>query len=326
MMSTQGVEGILVGHATGRTTGATVVLCPGGAVAGVDVRGGATGSRELDPCLPGHLVQQVHGICLAGGSAFGLAAAGGAMRWLEEQGIGYPTRGGVVPIVPGAILYDLALGDPAERPDAEMGHAACVAAAPGLPASGSVGAGRAACVGKLFGLERAVKGGTGVAERRRGELAVAAVAAVNAFGDVVDPRTGEIVAGARDEDGGFADSAAAMAAGTVPAGFTVPAGPGGGAPRPDPSTTLVVLFTNAALDRPSACRMAAAGSLGVARAVRPVHTRFDGDIVFTLATGAVEASQEQIGALAAEVTAEAILDGVRQAEGLEGVPAVRDLA
>jgi L-aminopeptidase/D-esterase-like protein len=319
-MSDRAVDGVLTGHATGEATGVTVVLCPDGAVAGVDARGGATGTRGLDSCLPGHLVQRIHGICLAGGSAYGLAAAGGVMRWLEERGVGFPTKGGVVPIVPSAILYDLALGDPTIRPDEAMGYAACQAARPGLPERGSIGAGRGASVGKLFGKDHAVKGGLGAAAQRCGDLVVTALAAVNAFGDVVHPETGAIVAGARRPEGGFADSSAAMAGGTVPGGFTVPA-----ADTPDPATTLVVLATNARLRRSEASRMAAAGSLGVSRAVRPVHTRFDGDIVFALATGEVEASPEQLGVLAAELTAEAILDGVRQATGLDGVPSHSEL-
>lgn len=320
-MSSLAVPGVLMGHASGDATGVTVVLCPEGAVAGVDARGGATGTRELDPCLPGHLVPRVHGICLAGGSAFGLAAAGGAMRWLEEHGLGFPTRAGVVPIVPGAILYDLALGDPRIRPDEAMGYAACEAAGPGLPERGSVGAARGASVGKLFGKAHATKGGLGAASRREGDLVVTAIAAVNAFGDVIDPATGKILAGARKPEGGFADSAACMATGTAPGGFTVPA-----AEAPDPATTLVVLATNATLNRSGASRMAAAGSLGVARTITPVHTRFDGDIVFALATGEIEASAEQLGVLAAELTAQAILDGIRQATSVDGVPAASELA
>jgi L-aminopeptidase/D-esterase-like protein len=310
------LEGIYVGHATGRSTGVTVVLCPEGAVVGADVRGGATGTRELDPCRPGHLVERAHGICLAGGSAFGLQAAGGVMRFLEERGAGFPTSAGRVPIVPTAVLYDLALGDARERPDEAMGYAACEAAGRDAPAEGSVGAGTGATVGKLLGRERATKGGLGMAAARSGRLLVAAVAAVNAFGDVVDPRSGRILAGPRVPGGGFADTAAALARGAVPPGF--------GAPPPDPSTTLVVVATNATLDKAAACRLAAAGSLGVARAVRPVHTRFDGDVVFALATGRVQAPVEQVGALAADQVAEAIVRAVRTATGRHGVPAAGD--
>ena len=312
------VEGVTVGHASGVSTGVTVVLCLGGAVAGVDLRGGATGTREVDACLPGHLVDRVHGLCLAGGSAFGLAAAGGVMRWLEEQGAGFPTRAGRVPIVPGAILYDLAVGDPRDRPDEAMGYAACVAAGKGPVAEGSVGAGTGASVGKLFGMGRATKGGLGCASAGQGDLRVGVLAAVNAFGDVVDPASGRIVAGARDAEGRFADTAACLSRGAIPPGF--------GTPPPDPSTTLVVVATNAPLDKVQACRLAAAGSLGVARAIRPVHTRFDGDVVFAFATGLVQAPLEQVAALAADLTAEAILRAVNAATGLGGIPAASEAA
>ncbi len=318
------VDGLSVGHATGTSTGVTVVLCPEGAVVGADLRGGATGTRAMDACRPDHLVDRVHGICLAGGSAYGLAAAGGVMRWLEERGHGFSTAAGVVPIVPSAILYDLALGDASERPDEAMGYAACEAALNEIPASGSVGAGRGASVGKLFGKQWATKGGFGAAARQVDDIVVIALAAVNAFGDILDPK-GTIVAGARRPQGGFVDTAASMAAGVVPGGFTVPADKQPRPEAPPPSTTLVVLLTNAAMDRPAASRLAGAGSLGVARAIRPVHTRFDGDIVFTLATGKTKASPEQLGALAASLTAEAILDAVHSAESLDTVPAASDL-
>ena len=181
-----------------------------------------------------------------------------------------------------------------------------------------MGAGTGATVGKLFGREHCTKGGLGVAVARVGELLVGAVAAVNAFGDILDPETGRVVAGPRLPEGGFADSAAALAGGTMPSGF------GGGLP-PDPSTTLVVVVTNATLDRAVACRLAAAGSLGVARTVRPVHTRFDGDVAFALATGQVQAPLEQVGALASDQVTAAILSGVQKARGLGGVPAARDV-
>lgn len=312
------LEGIYVGHAGGRSTGVTVVLCPEGAVVGADVRGGATGTRELDPCLPGHLVERAHGLCLGGGSAFGLGAAEGVMRFLEERGAGFPTSAGRVPIVPAAILYDLGVGDPRERPDAAMGYAACEAATRQALPEGTVGAGTGATVGKLYGMEHAVKGGVGAAAVRAGELMVAAIAAVNAFGDIVEPVSGRVVAGPRLPGGTFADTAAALGGGHRPRGF------GGGTP-PDPSTTLVAVLTNATLDKAAACRLAAAGSLGVARTVRPVHTRFDGDVVFALATGRVQAPVEQVGALAAEQVSAAILRAVRLATSLEGIPAVAEL-
>lgn len=312
------LDDVRIGHATGRSTGVTVVLCPDGAVAGVDLRGGATGTRGIDSCRPGHLAERVHGICLAGGSAFGLSAAGGVMRWLEERGIGFPTSAARVPIVPSAILYDLALGEATERPDEAMGYAACQDAGRGLAAEGSVGAGTGATVGKLLGREAATKGGVGAAARRESDLVVVAVAVVNAFGDVVDPGSGAILAGARRPEGGFADAADALKRGHVPPGF--------GAPIPcDPSTTLVVIVTNGTLDGPGACRLAAAGSLGVARSIRPVHTRFDGDVVFALATGQVASPLEQVGALAADLVAEAVVRAVTTATGLGGIPALSEL-
>jgi L-aminopeptidase/D-esterase-like protein len=287
-------------------------------VAGVDLRGGARGTRGIDACRPGHLVERVHAICLAGGSAFGLAAAGGVMRFLEERGVGFLTSAGRVPIVPSAILYDLGIGDARERPDEAMGYAACVAASSRPPAEGSVGAGTGATVGKLRGRAHSTKGGIGFALARCGKLVVAALAAVNAFGDVVDPADGRILAGARTDDGGFLDSEAAMADGSTTLGF-------GGAPAPEPSTTLVVVITNARLDREAACRVAAAGSTGMCRAIRPVHARFDGDVVFALATGAVAAPLDQVCALAAPQVAAAIVRGVTQATGRRDIPAVMDL-
>ena len=315
--SFQAIDGIAIGHAGGDSTGVTVILCPDGAVAGVDLRGGATGTRGIDPCRPGHLVERVHAICLAGGSAFGFAAAGGVIRFLEERGVGFPTSAGRVPIVPSAILYDLGIGDASERPDEAMGYAACAAAGPAAPAEGSVGAGTGATVGKLRGRAHSTKGGIGLATARRGRLVVAALAAVNAFGDVVDPATGAIVAGARADGGRFLGSEASMANGLLPLGF------GAGHPS-EPSTTLAVVMTNARLDREAACRVAAAGSTGMCRAIRPVHARFDGDVVFALATGAEAASLDQVAALAAGLVAEAILRGVTEASGKHGIPAAAE--
>jgi L-aminopeptidase/D-esterase-like protein len=295
-----------------------VILCSEGAVAGVDLRGGATGTRGIDPCRPGHLVERVDAICLAGGSSFGLAAAGGVMRFLEERGVGFPTAAGRVPIVPSAILYDLGVGEAGERPDEGMGYAACVAASSALPAEGSVGAGTGATVGKLRGRAHSTKGGVGHALARRGGLVVAALAVVNAFGDVVDPATGAVLAGARADGGGFLGSEAAMANGLLPLGF-------GGGRSPEPSTTLVVVMTNAHLDREAACRVAAAGSTGMCRAIRPVQARFDGDVVFALATGAERAALDQVTALAAGLVGEAIVRGVTQASGRHGIPAAAEL-
>jgi len=312
------VRGIRVGHWTheGGATGCTVVLCgEGGAVAGVDVRGGGPGTREIALLDPTCMVERVHAICLSGGSAFGLAAADGVMRYLEERGIGFQTGVARVPIVPTAILFDLALGDASVRPDPEAGYAACQAATEGLVAEGSVGAGTGATVGKLHGLAGAMKGGVGTAScRTPGGTVVGALAAVNSFGDVVDPRSGEIVAGARRADGGgFVDMEAALLEG-LPS-----------VRRPPAHTTLGVVATNVALTKAQATKMAQMAHDGLARAIHPVHTPFDGDLVFALSLGDREGDVGLVGPLAARVLAQAVLRAVRKARGLHGVPAVLEL-
>ena len=314
------VPGIRVGHFTDLTgvTGCTVLLPEGRAAAGVDVRGSASGTRELDALSPGHLVQEVHGILLAGGSAYGLEAAAGVMRYLEEKGIGFPVGVTVVPIVPAAILFDLTVGDARARPDAAAGYAACQAASAGAVEEGSVGAGTGATVGKLFGMAHAVKGGIGTASRNLpGGLVVGALAAVNAFGDIRDPRTGRILAGARDpaEPGRFADTAAQMQAGRVKRAFGVA-----------PNTTLAVVATNATFTKVEVTKVAQMGHLGLARMIQPVHTTLDGDVVFALATGGVEADLNTVGMVGADCLAEAILRGILAARGLGGVPSAREIA
>jgi len=316
------IEGILVGHATDieGITGCTAILFPEGAVAGVDVRGSAVGEREFEALRPGHIADRIHGIVLAGGSAFGLAAADGVMRFLEEKGIGFDVGVARVPIVPAAILFDLALGDSKQRPDAAMGYAAAQAATPGKVAEGSVGAGTGATVGKLFGLKQAVKGGIGTTTvELAGGILVSALAVVNAFGDVRDPLSGQIVAGARrtPESAEFADTAAEMKAGVSKPGF--------GRPAQLPSTTLAAVATNARLDRVEATKLAAMAQNGLARAINPVHTMFDGDIVFGISAGHREANLNMLGTVAAEAVAEAIVRAVRAATSLGGVPALRDL-
>ena len=314
------VAGVKVGHHTlaERPTGCTVVLTEAGAVAAVDVRGSAPGTRETALLDPTHTVQQVHAIVLAGGSAFGLAAAEGAVRYLEEHGIGYETRAARVPIVPAAILYDLGVGgDPSIRPAADCGYRAAQAATAGPVAEGSVGAGAGATVGKLAGPDHAMKGGVGTAlVELPGGLQVAALMAVNAAGDVVDPATGDVVAGARASDGpGFADTRAILR------GLTTDR-------RSErENTTIGVVATNAALDKAQLALLARMAHDGLARAVRPAHTPVDGDAIFAIATAGVErpASLIQLGAAAADATAEAIVRGVRAAAGLPGYPSVRDL-
>jgi L-aminopeptidase/D-esterase-like protein len=308
------VPGIKVGHATDLDglTGCTVVLCPKGAVGGVDQRGGAPGTRETDLLRPMHLVDKVHGVLLAGGSAFGLAAAEGVVRYLEERGAGFDTRVARVPIVPGAILFDLDLGDAKARPSAEMGYAACQAAGDGPVPEGNVGAGTGATVGKIRGIGRAMKAGLGsAAVSLGGGLIVGAVVAVNAFGDVVNPGDGEILAGARKmRSDDPADTLAVMRSAV---GKTVL--------RFASSTVIGVVATNGGLDKEGANKVAQMAQDGVARAVRPAHTLFDGDTLFSLATGSKTADVNLVGAYAAQVVAEAIVRAVRASVGAGGLPA-----
>jgi L-aminopeptidase/D-esterase-like protein len=318
------VAGLRVGHhtLTERPTGCTVVLAPKGAMAGVDVRGGAPGTRETDLLDPVNTVQQVHAIVLAGGSAFGLDAASGAMRWLEENRIGYETRAGLVPIVPAAILFDLGVGEGKARPTADCGYQAAAAATDGPVTEGNVGAGAGATVGKLLGPARAMKGGLGSAALTLPDgLVVAALVAVNAVGDVVDPGTGRVVAGVRTPDGkGLADARALLRAGAL--------APTRGSASTGQNTTIGVVATNARLTKTQATKVAQMAHDGLARAISPVHTPDDGDVVFAIATGTApgEAEVSVIGSLAAEAMADAILRAVRAAKGIPGYPSAADLA
>lgn len=319
------VPGIKVGHATDleALTGCTVVLCEDGAVGGVDQRGGAPGTRETDALHPMHLVQRAHAVVLSGGSAFGLEAATGAVRYLEERGVGFDTGVAKVPIVPAAILFDLSLGDPKVRPDAALGYAACQAADDGPVAEGNVGAGTGATVGKILGLKRAMKSGLGTASMNLGGgLLVGAIVAVNAFGDVVDPKNGAILAGARAlRGGGFADTLAVMKS-LVGKAILRFAGRG--------NTVIGVVATNARLNKEEANVVARMAHDGLARAIRPAHTMLDGDTLFALATGPKtwlkkKADVNTVGAYAAEVMAAAIVRAVKAAEGVEGLPAWEDV-
>jgi len=330
------VAGLEVGHFTDprRPTGCTVILARGGAIAGVDVRGASPGTRETDLLDPVNAIDTVHAIVLAGGSAFGLDAAGGVMRWLDERGIGarIGERPGVdgrapmiVPIVPAAILFDLWVGDPRIRPDAAAGYAACEAATRAAPAEGNVGAGAGASVGKLFGIERAMKGGVGTASITVGAITVSALVAVNAIGDVVDPVTRQVVAGARSVDGkSLLGTMAALRRGELPTALATQAGA---------ATTIAVVATDAILTKPQATKVAQMAHDGLARSIEPVHTMGDGDVVFALATCASgqPAATTLVGALAADVLAEAVLRAVRAACGIAGaglpdLPASSDLA
>ncbi len=312
------VPGIRVGHAQDREaiTGCTVVLCEGGAVGGVDQRGGAPGTRETDLLRPLHLVEQVHAVLLAGGSAYGLDAAAGVMTWLEERGIGFDVGVARVPIVPAAILFDLAIGSAAVRPDARMARAACEAASGAPPAQGSVGAGTGACVGGIFGPAFQMKGGIGTASILCGRgVIVGALVAVNAFGDVIDPGSGRIVAGARRPPEGreLADTLAVLR--------ELPPWPRAGAGR---STVIGVVATNARLTKEEANKVAQMAHDGLARSIRPAHTLADGDTLFALATGDRPAHVTTVGAFAAEVVARAVLRGVLAAEPLGGRPSASD--
>jgi len=314
------VAGLRVGHFTDarRPTGCTVVLAEGGAVCGVDVRGGAPGTRETDLLDPVNTVQQVHAIVLSGGSAFGLETATGVVRWLEEKGIGFAVGVGKVPIVPAAILFDLAVGDWTIRPDAKAGYEAARTAAAGPVAEGSVGAGAGAAVGKMFGMAAAMKGGIGTASVRRPDGAVvAALVAVSAYGDVVEPGTGRVLAGVRAPDG-------KSPRGTVDA---LLAGEAPGRPLGGQNTSIGVVATNVALTKAEATKVAQMAHDGLARTIRPVHTPWDGDTLFALSTGALKVDQPSLiaGVLAAEAVARAVVRAVTLAKGLPGLPSASDL-
>ncbi len=314
------VPGIRVGHAQDAEalTGCTVILCERGAVGGVDQRGGAPGTRETDLLRPMHLVQQIHAVLLTGGSAFGLSAADGVVRWLEEHGYGFDARVARVPIVPAAVLFDLDIGRADVRPTSAMGYAACQSATDGPVAEGCQGAGTGARVGSVYGPGRAVKGGVGTASADLGGgVVVGALFAVNCFGDVVDPANGQIVAGARKLRGeGFADTLQSLR-GFVGRQILRFAG--------RKNTVIGVVATNAALSKEEANKVAQMAQDGLARAIRPAHTMFDGDTIFALSTGRRRADVNLVGAYAAEVTAQAILRGVLTATPAGGLPAARDL-
>jgi len=314
------VAGIRVGHYTDRAaaTGCTVVLCEAGAIGGVAVRGAAPGTRETELLGPLRLVERAHAILLTGGSAFGLAAADGVMRYLEERDVGYPAGAVKVPIVPAAVLFDLGLGDPKVRPTAENGYRACLAAKGGPVEEGSVGAGTGATVGKVLGMEWAMKAGLGTASRRLPNgLIVGALAVVNALGDVVDPKTGHIIAGARKPDGsGFLDALAFMQE------------MGGRPSPPSTNTTLGVVAVSARLSVSAANYVAQTAHNALALTIRPAHTMYDGDTIFVLSLSEPETSPPEVSlvsAVAVEVLAEAILRAATEADGLLGVPAYRDL-
>lgn len=323
------VPGIKVGHAQNdeALTGCTVILCEGGAVGGVDQRGGAPGTRETDLLRPMHLVEKVHAIMLAGGSAFGLDAASGVMRYLEERKVGFDVGVTHVPIVPAAVIFDLAFGRADVRPDAAMGYQACVTASSAPTAQGNVGVGTGATVGKILGMGRAMKSGVGSASLDiGGGVIVGALVAVNAFGDVIDPATNTILAGARTIHTGpimlgahdyFADTLATFRSliGRTAMGFAA-----------RPNTVIGVVATNAKLNKEEVNKVAQMAHDGLARTIRPAHTLFDGDTIFALATGDKAADVNIVGAFAAEVFAQAIVNGARAAKSAGGLPGLGDAA
>jgi len=316
------VPGIEVGQAQDAEalTGCTVILCRKGAIGGVDVRGGAPGTRETDLLNPVNMVEKVHAIVLAGGSAFGLDAASGVMRYLEEQDIGFNTGVAKVPIVPAAILFDLDIGRSDVRPDAEMGYRAAFAASKNVPAEGNVGAGTGAAVGRILGKKTAMKSGLGTASLEANGVVVGAIVAVNAWGDVIDPQSGEIVAGARSTNVGpikigsqddFANTLEMMKTflGRTAVGVATKA-----------NTVIGVVATNAKLTKTEATKVAQMAQDGLARAIRPAHTMLDGDTIFALSTGTKKVNVSTVGAFAAEVMSQAILRAAQKANSAGGLP------
>lgn len=312
------VPGLKVGHWTDRVaaTGCTVVLSARGAVAGVDVQGAVPGTRETDLLNPICEVEHVHAIVLSGGGAYGLAAADGVMSWLEKRGVGRDTGVGKMPIVPAAALFDLGIGRSDVRPGATAGFMACEKAGGGKFEQGSIGAGTGAAVGKVLGFANATKGGLGTSSRLlNDEVIVAALVVVNAFGEVFDPGQQEVIAGARLAGGGFADPAAGIGrlSGRAAASLA------------GTNTTLAVIATNAALSKGQATQVSQMAQAGLARTIRPVHSSFDGDVVFTLSYGEYDASVGQIGEQAAEVLADAVVSAIWSAEAMAGLPSARTL-
>ena len=298
------VPGIEVGHAQDddALTGCTVILCRKGAVAGVDVRGGAPGTRETDLINPINLVEKVHAVVLAGGSAYGLDAASGVMRYLEENKIGLNTGPALVPIVPAAILYDLNTGRADVRPDAAMGYRAAASASSVNSAQGNVGAGTGASLGKMRGIKYAMKSGIGTASVKLKDVIIGAIVAVNPSGDVIDPKTGNTIAGMRS-----GSTLAWMKSGKTRSAIRS-------------NTVIGVIATNAKLTKAQATKVAQMAQDGLAQVIRPAHTMFDGDTIFALSTGKENADVSTVGAFAAEVMAAAIVHAVRAAKSAGGLP------
>lgn len=311
------IPGIKVGHYTDleNATGCTVVLCEEGAVAGVDVRGGAPGTRDTDLLDPMNSVEKIHAVILSGGSAFGLDTAGGVQRYLEEKGIGYEMAGIRVPIVPGAVVFDLDIGNAKIRPGIKEGYQACQNASAGQVAEGCVGAGTGAMIGQLMGKERATKSGLGTASISiYGDVIVAAIFSVNALGDVIDPSSGSVLAGLRKENGKGFDNTINL----MQSGYTY-------LTKPGRNTVIGIVATNATLTKAQAKKVAQMSHDGMGRAINPSHTMLDGDTIFTLSLCRKKSDITTIGAIAAEVTQKAIIRAIRQATSLDGVPCLNDL-
>lgn len=310
------INGIKVGHAQDLkgATGCTVILCEKGAWAGVDVRGGGPASRETELLNPINMVEQIHAVVLSGGSAYGLDAASGVMAFLEEKNVGFDVGVGVVPIVCGASLFDLVVGDPKCRPDKTMGYEACQNAGTGPVAEGNAGAGTGATVGKFQGPAHMMKSGLGTYGAQVGGLQAAAIVAVNALGDVIDADTGTRIAGLLNDDNTALSSTEEAMYAQYSGGKNVFSG----------NTTIGCIVTNAKLTKPQACKLASIAHNGFARAIRPVHTMVDGDTIFVMATGEVEAMPDAVGALAAEVMARAVNRAARMAEPAYGLKVARD--
>ena len=296
-------------------TGCTVVISEKGATAGIDVRGGAPGTRESDLLDPVNLVEKIHAIVLAGGSAFGLDACSGVMQYLEEKNVGFDVQVTRVPIVCGAVLFDLAIGDHRMRPDREMGYQACRSAVNGACAEGNVGAGTGATVGKILGMGRAMKSGLGCNAVEVGALKIGALVAVNCLGDVMDPETGERLAGLLNEDQTGLDDTEKVMIQSYDDKKNLFAG----------NTTIGIIATNAKLNKPQATKLASMAQDGYARTMRPAHSMFDGDTIYTMATGHVEADVSVLGLLSARLMERAVVSAVKKAQPLFGLKCFADM-
>lgn len=310
------VQGLEVGHSQSKEgiTGCTVVICKEGATGGVDVRGGAPGTRETDLFKAENMIQKVHAIVLSGGSAFGLDAASGVMKFLEEEGIGFNVGVATVPIVASAVIFDLALGDPLIRPNLEMGYKASKSASQTENTQGNIGCGMGASVGKIMGPNNGMKSGIGSASISFGDLVVSAIVSVNSFGDIYNHKTGEQIAGVYDyENKKLLNTIEIMTNNEVQLGFSIE------------NTTIGVIGTNAILTKAEANKVSQMAQNGLARSINPVHSMMDGDTVFTMATNVVKSDVNIIGTLAAEVMSRAISNGIKSAESINGLFAYSDI-